>query len=124
MLKITYINGDVQNINVTGEFFTVTLGEKNGKPYKFTPMEKAEDLAIDLTYARRSGLSKFELFEDEFDEGRIKVFAPVREKENVYAYLMKTDEYKKEKKILRKKWKNVPFKGKWNSLGEWNSLNF
>lgn len=111
MLVITYINGDQQLINVTGDFFDVTLAEKNGKKVMLTPMEKAEGLALDLTYARRSGLSRFELFVDEFDEGKIRVFAPVKEKENLYAYLVKTEEYKKERKLLRNKWKKVPFTG-------------
>jgi hypothetical protein len=116
MLRITYINGFVQNINVDGSFFVNTIAEKNGKKSICTPMEKAEGLAFDLSYVRQSGVSKFELFEDEFDEGKIRIFAPVREKENIYAYLLKTAEYKAERKILRNKFKNVPFTSVWRSV--------
>jgi hypothetical protein len=109
MIKITYIDGSVQNINVDGSFFAITLAEKNGRKIKLTPMDKAEDIAVDLSYVRRRGLNKVELFENPDDAGKIKVFAPLRESDK--QYYPKSLNYITEVNLLRKKFKNVPFKG-------------
>lgn len=92
MLKITYTNGNVQNINVTGDFFTVTLAPKNGKQIKLSPIEKAEDLAFDL--ATQRSLSKeghqsrpplsvahIELLYPGSPDPKVKVFNPIDEPE-------------------------------------------
>ena len=109
MLKITYTDGTVQNINVTGDFFTVTLAEKNGKKVNVTPLEKAEGLAIDLSFVRQIPLHKFELITGQEEGDKVRYFNPMRETENVYAYLVKTTEYKQERKLLRNQFKRIPF---------------
>lgn len=81
MLKITYTNGDVQNINVTGDFFAITLAPKNGKPTKISPIEKAEDIASDTAAARGSEVANIALWYPGSKDPKTRVFLPVNEKE-------------------------------------------
>lgn len=81
MLKITYTNGDVQNVNVTGDFFAITLAPKNGKPVKISPIEKAEDFAFDLAAARGGEVSSVSLFYPGSKDPKVRIFNPEYEKE-------------------------------------------
>jgi hypothetical protein len=81
MLKITYTNGDVQNINVTGDFFAITLAPKNGKPVKISPIEKAEDFSFDLAAARGGEVSSVSLFYPGSKDPKVRVFKPEDERE-------------------------------------------
>jgi len=48
MIQIRYTNGDVQNINVTADFFHTSAEFKKGKKEVVTPRDKAESLSLDL----------------------------------------------------------------------------
>lgn len=112
MLKITYINGDVQNINVTGDFFAITLAPKNGKPTKISPIEKAEDLAFDLAITRNSEVSAVELLYPGSDKPKVKHFKPVDEKE-VEEKAIPTLAFIKEMKKYKKEWRNKKHQQRW-----------
>jgi len=81
MLKITYTNGDVQNVNVTGDFFTITLVPSNGKPIKLTPTQKAEAFAFDMADQRKTQVSSIEIFFPEHPEPKVKHYRLVDDRE-------------------------------------------
>lgn len=112
MLKITYTNGDVQNIKVTGDFFAVTLASKDGKMVKLSPMEKAESIAFDLAVNRNSEVSQFELFYRNNPEPKTKVFrlidTPEPEEKAV-----PTKSFIRELKKLKKEWKYKKPTNRW-----------
>jgi len=92
MIKITYTNGDVQNIKVTGEFFTVTpvidengkpVKDKVGKPIRLSPTQKAESLAFDLADKNKTQVAFIDLFYPEQTEPKSKFFRHVDEKERM-----------------------------------------
>ena len=83
MLKITYTNGDVQNINVTGDFFTITLVPSNGKPIKLSPTQKAEAFAFDLAEARNTQVASIEIFYPDQPESKIKHFRLLDDREKI-----------------------------------------
>lgn len=104
MLKITYTNGDIQNINVTGDFFAITLAPKNGKPVKISPIEKAEDFAFDLAAARGGEVSSVSLSYPGSKEPKTRIFKPEDEKE-VEEKATPTPSYIKELKALKREWR-------------------
>lgn len=107
MLKITYTNGDVQNIKVTGDFFTMTLAPKDGKQIKLTPTQKAEALALDLASTRYpvgSSLSSIALFYKEDSNPKVKIFKPLDEPE-VEEKTLSGSSFIKELKAMKKEWK-------------------
>lgn len=105
MLKITYTNGDIQNINVTGDFFAITLAPKNGKPVKISPIEKAEEFAFDLADARGGLVSSVAVFYPGSKDPKMKVFRPVDEKE-VEEKAESTPAFIKELKAVKREWKH------------------
>lgn len=112
MLKITYTNGDVQNINVTGDFFAITLAPKNGKPVKISPIEKAEDFAFDLAAARGGEVSSVALSYPGSKDPKIKVFNPEDEREieeKLVASKSFIKELKASKKAAKLQWKQKKY---------------
>lgn len=112
MLKITYTNGDVQNINVTGDFFAITLAPKNGKPVKISPIEKAEDLAFDLAAARYGEVSSVSLFYPGSKDPKVRIFKPEDERE-VEEQAIATPSFIKELKAYKREWKNKKHQQRW-----------
>jgi hypothetical protein len=117
MLKITYTNGDIQNVNVTGDFFALTLAPKNGKPVKVSPIEKAENWSSDLAAARRTEVSSIALFYPGSKEPKLKVFKPVDERE-VEEQATASPSFTRELKIMKKagrlQWKEKKYQSwKW-----------
>lgn len=109
MIKITYINGDLQKINVDREFFTLTLAPKKGKMTSMTPTEKATDLAFDLAVIRSSEVHRVEVFFPDNPDPRKKVFKQLID--TFSPRLVKDAKYKKTVKAWKKMFKNIPFKG-------------
>lgn len=108
MLQITYINGDIQNINVDGTFYSVSLALKNGKQNKLLPIDKGESFARDLAERRGTPLHKVILLDPETkDILHKRMIEPLSIRE--YDYVEPTPGYLKEKKLLRKKFKNQKF---------------
>lgn len=102
MVKITYTNGDVQHVNVTADFFTITVAEKNGnKNYKVTPLEKAEGMGLDFAQLRGAKLASIQLFYPGNKQPKVKVFAPVDEKE-VQEKAVPTKSFIRELKKMKK----------------------
>lgn len=119
MLKITYTNGDIQNIKVSAEFFTITVVEKNGVKEKITPLDKAETLAHDLAINRNQLTQNSEVatinlvFPGNRGE-KTKHFKAVVIPEPVER-LEASPSYTKELKRLKKLFKNIPFTQKWKT---------
>lgn len=105
MIHITYTNGDIQNIKVTGDFFSMTLAPKDGKQVKITPIQKAEALAFDLADARGGLVSNIALFYPGNPDAKMKVFRPVDEKE-VEEKAESTPAFLKELKAVKREWKH------------------
>jgi hypothetical protein len=113
MLKITYTNGDVQNINVTGDFFSITLAPKNGKPVKISPIEKAEDFAFDLADQTGREVSSVSLHYPGGREPKVRLFRPEYEREPVEK-AEDTPQFLRELKAMKKAWKlKNPLITKW-----------
>lgn len=120
MIKITYLNGNVQNINVDGSFYSTVVEKRvNGrwKQVKLDPpewrkhiMEHAESIAHDCSqsYNRGCPVLSIELFTPNPQENAIKHFNP----SPVVNEYPKDAGYKKEQKIYRKMFKNTPFNEK------------
>lgn len=105
MVKITYTNGDVQHVNVTADFFTITVAEKNGnKNYKFSPMEKAEGMALDFAQLRGAKVATVELFYPGNTKPKVKTFAPLDERE-VPEVAKPTKSFLRELKKMKRKGK-------------------
>jgi hypothetical protein len=102
MLKITFINGDVQNIAVTGDFFTITpVTDSKGKPTKLTPTQKAEALAFDLADAKKTQVAYIDLFYPDQTEPKSKFFRHVDDRDRLETG-KPTPSYLKELKALKK----------------------
>ena len=114
MLKVTYTNGDAQVVKVTGDFFTVTLAEKNGEKKKLSPVEKAEDFAIDAANYRGQDVlvSKIELFYPNNPSPKVKMFRPEDERE-VVEKLKPTKGYIRELKKMKREWKHKKWTNRW-----------
>jgi len=112
MLQITFTNGDVQNIKVTGDFFALTLAPKEGKQVKLSPMEKAESVAHDLAVGRNSEVSEFALFYRSNPEPKVKHFKPVDSPE-VEEVAVATKSFTRELKKMKKEWKHKKPTNRW-----------
>lgn len=121
MLKVTFTNGDIQNIKVTGDFFSVTLAEKNTefttKKIKVTPIEKAESLALDLAVGRRSEVSSISLFYPGSKTPKVKTYKPldsfISEQDQQEAEAKAGPSYIKALKEFKKEWRNKKPSNRW-----------
>ena len=129
MLKITYTNGDVQNIKVTGDFFTVTpVIDQNGrpvlnnygKPVQLSPTQKAELFAFDLADRQGTQVAAIDLFYPESDEAKSRQFRMVEDREPIETG-KPTPAYKKALKAMKKEHRQtVPTNNKgYNTRWKW-----
>jgi len=114
MVKITYTNGDMQHVNVTADFFTITVAEKNGnKNHKVTPLEKAEGMGLDFAQLSGRKLANLQLFYPGNKQPKVKTFAPVDEKE-VEEKAIPTKSFIRELKKMKKKGREDEKAGKYS----------
>lgn len=116
MIRITYTNRDSQTINVTADFFPVTVEAKNRKKQQkvqdtLTPMERAEGLALDLITVRRElnpyiDLSKIEIYYPNSVEPKIKTFNPLDPVEPKEEKLKEGKSFTATLKAWKKEWKH------------------
>ena len=104
MIKITYINGDVQSVNVDDSFFTTSVAPKNGKKTWLTPAQKAIELASECSRLNKLDLSQIEIVYPNGKEPSVMKFREVEAKECI----QQTGSFDIKKKF-RNMFKNVSF---------------